>query len=167
MKALQDAQDHAKSEIQARRDDQEEKYRDAIESLSAGVDIVDDGWFDGLSDGDKALLVRFSLRSDSNYKFLGSWRGYRVFTGKFMGRTTRRKSKGYMVNDHVGDVIESTVPRGSSFHVEEKELKAIMRISADSNEVDIHSARYRLYSQGGLSRDSIPYFAKQILEGES
>ncbi len=96
MKALQAIQDSAKDKAQEKREQVKSEYEQALDKLAAGVEIVDDGWFDALDPVDQGNLLGSWGMRDPNAKFIGSWENYRVFAGKFRGKT-KRVSKGYAV----------------------------------------------------------------------
>ncbi len=97
MKALKQVQGMTAGSNQSKRDDAESQYQDAIKRLSAGVDIVDDGWFESTTDDFKSTLLGKSGLKDKAAIYLGSWKQYKVFSGKFKSKKTKRTGKGYSI----------------------------------------------------------------------
>ncbi|SEN73839.1 hypothetical protein [Nitrosomonas marina] len=171
MKALQAAQNLAKDEIQVKRDDRDTQYDEAIKKLSDGVEIIDDGWFDGLSEIDKDLIFNFSIRRKSGAEFIGSWNGYRVFKGKFRSRKTNRVSKGYEIiyapeSSFLDNDGRRRVPHGGTFHEEMDAIKAALRIARDAFSNNIYAVSYKVFGNLAYKVEVIDY-AGHIFGGES
>ena len=99
MKLSQKNYDAVASQNQANREESQNKYQNAVEKLAAQVTLADDGWFDNLDDESKRYLVsgQYYYLTDKDAKFVGSWGDFRVFSGKFISRKTKRKMKGFSV----------------------------------------------------------------------
>jgi hypothetical protein len=163
MKALHAAQDIIKDSAQAKRDDKDAQYEDAINKLSDGIDIVDDGWVDSLSDIDKESLFERSLGAKSDAKFVGSWGDFRVFSGKFRNILTRRVSKGYRIIHVPGNTLVNQdgkrfIPYGGVFHLEVSEIKAAMRMAKESFSNDISRVSYSIFGNSS-PKEAIIAFA--------
>jgi hypothetical protein len=141
MKALQSIQDHAKDISQENRANAANKYQQAITTLSDGVEFVDDGWFDGFEQEDRDnILSRYSL-NDKTAKFLGSYGGYRIFSGKFKNRKTKRIGTGFgvMYTELTGSLKDDYGERYSTRHIptpyfihgELQDVKAAIKIAID------------------------------------
>lgn len=144
MKVLQSLQDGAADENQARRDDAENEYQRSVSELSNGIGIVDDGWFGKLDDQSQYGILIYCLR-DKNAKFIGSYGDYRVFSGKFKNKKTRRIAKGFAViqesqNDHL-----NSFPGASFFHGDIQEMKAAIRISMTKS-MTLSSVEWNFFS---------------------
>ena len=139
MKALQAVQDSAKDKAQEKRDQVKSEYEQALDKLAAGVEIVDDGWFGALDPIDQGnLLSRWGGLGDPEAKFIGSWGGYRAFTGKFKDKLSKRTKKGYAVvfTTMSGSFVNPDdnkrrfMPNSAPVHGDERFLKAFMRMAS-------------------------------------
>lgn len=140
MKALQTVQNSAKDQAQEKREQARGEYDQALDRLAADVEIVDDGWFFSLDPVDQGnLLSRWGGIGDPEAKFIGSWGGYRVFTGKFRNISTKRKANGYAVvfADMTGTLLTSDnkrfIPNSAPVHGDERFLKAFMHMAKMNN----------------------------------
>lgn len=139
MKALQAIQDGAKDKAQEKRDQVKSEYEQALDKLATGVEIIDDGWFGALDPVDQEnLLSRWGGLGDPEAKFIGSWGGYRVFTGKFRDKLSKRTKKGYAVaytamTGSFADPDNSKrrfIPNSAPVYGDERFLKAFMRLAS-------------------------------------
>ncbi|MGZ8220081.1 MAG: hypothetical protein ACXWT0_00385 [Methylobacter sp.] len=172
MKALQTVQDAAAGLNQSHRDDAASKYGQAITTLAEGIDIVDDGWFDDLEQEDRDNIQgRYSL-NDRNAKFLGSLFGYRVFSGKFKNRKTKRIGKGYAViyTEVTGSMLDSHgsrhIPSPYFIHGELQDVKAAIKI-AIANENSINSVVWTMFSGWTNSEAKVIEAADKISGNQS
>jgi hypothetical protein len=165
LKALHAAQNIVKDNAQARRDDKDAQYEDAIKKLSDGVEIIDDGWVDALPEFDKESLFDRSLGAKSNAKFVGSWHDFRVFSGKFRNIVTRRVSKGYRIIYVPGNALVNQdgkrfIPYGGAFHLEMSEIKAAMRMAEELFLYDIARVSYSIFASIAYKETVIEYADK-------
>jgi len=149
MKVLQSLQDGAADENQARRDDAETEYQRSVSELSNGIGIVDDGWFGKLDEQSQYGVLRYCL-NDKNAKFIGSYGDYRVFSGKFRNKKTRRVAKGFAVIQESQNGHINSFPGASFFHGDIQELKAAIRISMTKG-MTLYSVEWNFFS--GRSTD--------------
>ncbi|MDC8446085.1 MAG: hypothetical protein LV471_09205 [Nitrosomonas sp.] len=149
MKALQAVQDSAKDKAQEKREQVKSEYAQALDKLSAGVEIVDDGWFGALDHDAQRSLLGWGGVADPNAKFIGSWGGYRVFAGKFKDKLSRRTKKGYAVayatatKSFISDDNRKFIPNSAPVHGDERLLKAFMRM-ASMNDNQVYSVYYNM-----------------------
>lgn len=130
MQALQQVQGMTAGGNQAKRDDAENQYQDAVKRLAADVEIVDDGWFETMSDDFKSTLLGMYGLNDKNAKYLGSWKQYKVFSGKFKNKKTKRVGNGYsIVNVPAGDNLYNSF---SNFPIIEElpVVRAVLKITS-------------------------------------
>jgi hypothetical protein len=159
MKALKQVQGMTAGSNQTKRDDAEIQYQDAVKKLSAGVDIVDDGWFDDLDQYRRDSMLGSYELGDKKAIYLGSWGKYKVFSGKFRNPKTKRFSKGYSVSEASNDRIFDFSPMIEPLAT----VKAILKIA----EAEGLSA-YNVYMSNFIWTTDHRFFmnkAKQILEG--
>ena len=159
MKALKQVQGMTASSNQAERDDAEIQYQDAIKQLSAGVDIVDGGWFDDLDQYRRDSMLGSYALGDKKAVYLGSWGKYKVFSGKFRNPKTKRFTKGYSVSETSNDRIFDFSPMIEPLAT----VKAILKI-ADAEGI----SAYNVYMNNFIWTTGQRFFmskAKQILEG--
>lgn len=140
MKALQTVQNSAKDQAQEKRAQAKSEYDQALDRLADGIKIIDDGWFSKLDPVDQGnILSRWGGIGDPDAKFVGSWGGYRVFTGKFRNVSTKRKANGYAVvfADMTGTLLTSDnkriIPNSAPVHGDERFLKAFMHMASMNN----------------------------------
>ena len=158
MKALKQVQGMTADGNQTKRDDVESQYQDAIKRLSAGVEIVDDGWFDSLD-----LITKRDVSTNygttKNTLYLGSWGKYKFFSGKFKSKKTKRMSKGYAVSETLNDSFIHLFPIIEDLPT----VKAIIKIS-DAEKGSVSNVYYTNYIFSSDHKGFI-YTAKKILEG--
>ncbi|AEJ01297.1 hypothetical protein Nit79A3_1465 [Nitrosomonas sp. Is79A3] len=154
MKALQTIQDSAKDKAQEKRDQFKSEYEQALDKLSAGIEIVDDGWFDALDPVDQGNLLSSWGMRDPNAKFIGSWENYRVFAGKFRGKT-KRVSKGYAVvyTRQSGTFLipgstSREIPSAFSVHGDMREVRAFIKLAQMFGD-DPRFVRWNVYGDEG------------------
>lgn len=171
MKALQTIQDSAKDKAQEKREQVKSEYEQALDKLSAGVEIVDDGWFSALDSVDQEnLLSKWSGLADPNAKFIGSWGGYHVFTGKFKNVTSRRMGNGYGVvyTELKGSFVypddpgRRSIPGSTSLHGDMRDLKAFLRIASMNND-NVIGVRYNIIGR----EDKVVEVAKKLSSEQS
>ena len=177
MKALQSLQDSQAKLSQGARDGIQEQYDEAVKSLAARVTIVDDGWFDGLEEEDRNNILTsryYSIGDD--VKFVGSWGGYRVFSGKIKKFGTKRKAKGYAVgytlrtgtmltgesSTYSGGYGAREVFHSCGFHWSVVEMKATMLVSHELFGNDIARAYRDCFYYGDCKTNMIRYAARII-----
>jgi hypothetical protein len=170
MKALQQVQGVTAQGNQAKRDDAESRYQDAIKQLSGDVNIVDDGWFSGLDDNEKELVLYESYGGvrDKNAKFLGSWGFFRVFEGKFKNEN-RRVAKGYTIcyenrwslRDTSTSYNRIVVPGFTPLFGDIETIKAAMKIAKESFDGEIYQVAWRFFGKNNFKGDIIEQ-AKKI-----
>lgn len=161
MKALQSIQDGKKSDNETKREDEQAQYKFAVEQLAKKVSIVDDGWFNDLDQADKDNITGYGYFNyyglGDDLKFIGSWQGFRVFSGKIKRFGNKRKSKGYSVvyTPKTGSLFNQdtgsrSLLTGCPFHGSIEEMKAVMLIAQQHYENDIYQTyRELVYWQGG------------------
>jgi hypothetical protein len=170
MKALQKAQFVAADESQFQRDDFELKYQNALRVLADGVEIVDDGWFSGLDDISKDALFNDGWGSigDKNAKFVGSWNGFRVFSGKFKAQIKpRRVANGYKIayelrqNSLKNERGYISTPDFSVIQGDISKVKVGMRIAKASYDNDMYRVAWSIFGPYD-SRSTIIVEAQKI-----
>lgn len=175
MKALQVLQDNKKDSNKVEREAIKSEYQQAIEKLATGIDIVDDGWFDGLEQADKDNILDkgYFGFGDPDAKFVGSWNGFRVFSGKFNKFGTKRKAKGFAVTWTLKTATLATsdpsgywgksreILRAIGFHGGETEMKAVMHVAEEKMNKDIFEA-YRQTAYYTGSEKKMIQFANEI-----
>ncbi|PSJ15982.1 hypothetical protein, partial [Nitrosomonas supralitoralis] len=130
------------------------EYEKAIEKLSEGIEIVSDSWFNDLDPIDQGnLLGKWGGLNDPTAKYIGSWGGYRIFTGKFKNVSTRRIANGFGVafTHQTGSFVypeqpnRRNIPPSVAIHGDMPTLKAFLRISSmyDNNIVGVLYNRFR------------------------
>lgn len=133
-------------------------YEASVEKLAASVQIVKDGWYDGLSENGRAFLItRMGYDMKNNAKplvYVGSFAGYRVFSGVVLNGNTKRHSAGYMVVDNAPDDVTER-PLSRSFHGTEAELKVFLRLCADGAEDGIYKVWRKFFSNSSWEGDRI------------
>ncbi|WP_292992640.1 hypothetical protein [Nitrosomonas sp.] len=152
MKTLQAIQDSAKDKAQEKREQVKSEYEQALDKLAAGVEIIDDGWFGALDPVDQEnLLSRWGGLGDPEAKFIGSWGGYRVFTGKFRDKLSKRTKKGNSVayTTMTGSFVNPDdnksrfMPNSAPVHGDERFLKAFMRMASMHND-SVYAVLYNI-----------------------
>lgn len=177
-KALQKLQNSKAGENQAKREESKNEYQDAVDKLAAQVSITNDGWFDNLDDDSKKRLISGYYHSlkDEKSKFVGSWGAYRVFSGVFVSRKTKRKTKGFSVcfTDRVGTLKAGEGSYGYAAYFDPPfsmigsdltQVKAMINIAKNEMHDDLSKVMYNLFvfnSEEQRQRDLIKY-ANKIL----
>lgn len=131
-------------DLQARRQDENEQYAQALTSLAGQVTLTRDGWWDDLQARDSYManwLADFAFIRNKPPKYLGAYGNYRVFEGVFRNKNTSRNAKGYTV---IRTPLEGAIPDYAALHGSLDLLKSFIVI-AEEQGLRLSSVWYNVF----------------------
>lgn len=127
----------ATGEAQEKKKAEETRYERAVAFLAAKAMLARDDWFDSLDKSGRLydLLVTYVLGKVKKDKavYVGSNGNYKVFSGVFRNRVTKRNAKGFLVVDVAaddgGDGYQHNIPDNQIIHGDQEEVQAVIALS--------------------------------------
>ena len=135
MRAKLDMHKGAVDELVEQRQNEEYQYGKALEFLAGKVNLAADDWYSTLDPASELYGVLHSYilsrnRGKDAAKYVGSSGKYRVFSGTFRNRNTKRNARGFLViNLDIGDRGRRAIPDHEVVPGDIKYAKAMIAIA--------------------------------------
>lgn len=156
MRAKLDMHKGAVDELVEQRQTEEDQYGEALDLLAGKVNFAADDWYSTLDPASElyGVLHRYILsrnRGKDAAKYVGSSGEYRVFSGTFRNRSTKRNAKGFLViNLNIGGRGRNAIPDNEAVPGDIKHAKAMIAIS-EHDSTSLSSVWFNYFMDSSLT----------------